>query len=491
MRKTFLSLLLLVWLQALPLYAQNAEYPNAVSAKFNLIDYGFSYDRSVQISQGFEIGYIRNLAKVLNLAIPFKVGLAKFPKKTDNTVTISTDLILQLQGSLLSGKIIPYAMGGAGFFYEQDGESHIQFPFGAGINFQVSPFLFINAQGEYRVSGEENRSNIQGGLGFVYLLHKVAPRPLYLPDLDQDGTPDNIDQCPDIPGSSTAMGCPDRDGDGVTDSEDQCPEESGLETLSGCPDYDNDGFADKNDECPTLAGTVNGCPDTDGDGVTDKDDKCPDVSGIAANNGCPPEKDTDGDGIIDKADRCPEFPGLINLNGCPDSDGDGVANLDDPCPTIPGTLSGCPDSDKDGVSDKDDKCPNSPGLASNNGCPEIKQEVKARLDYAKKAVQFQTGKAILKPESFVVLDEIVNILREYPDYNLAIGGHTDNIGNDDKNMSLSTERAKTCYDYLVFRGIPSKRIRYAGFGESRPAADNQTAEGRELNRRVEFELTLE
>ena len=82
-------------------------------------------------------------------------------------------------------------------------------------------------------------------------------------------------------------------------------------------------------------------------------------------------------------------------------------------------------------------------------------------------------------------------MRENPAYSLAISGYTDDIGNEEGNLALSQNRAKACYDYLVFRGIKTDRLRFAGFGENRPIADNKTAEGRELNRRVEFELHLE
>jgi outer membrane protein OmpA-like peptidoglycan-associated protein len=105
-------------------------------------------------------------------------------------------------------------------------------------------------------------------------------------------------------------------------------------------------------------------------------------------------------------------------------------------------------------------------------------------------VQFQTGSAILKNESYAVLDTVLLVMRQYPDYELAIAGYTDNVGSDAKNMALSKNRAKACYDYLIFRGVKVERLRFAGFGAARPVAANATEEGRERNRRVEFELLL-
>ena len=77
---------------------------------------------------------------------------------------------------------------------------------------------------------------------------------------------------------------------------------------------------------------------------------------------------------------------------------------------------------------------------------------------------------------------------EYSEYRLEISGHTDNTGRDAFNQELSEERAKACYDYLVSQGVSSRRLSYVGFGETKPIADNDTREGRQLNRRVEFNL---
>jgi OmpA-OmpF porin, OOP family len=322
------------------------------------------------------------------------------------------------------------------------------------------------------------------------------------PDYDKDGVADKDDECPTVAG--TWNGCPDSDFDGIADKDDKCPNEAGTAANMGCPavsDSDGDGFADDEDKCPTQAGPNQGCPDSDGDGIADNFDKCPTERGTVENEGCPAVvavADSDGDGTPDDKDGCPTQAGTTANMGCPDADGDGVVDKNDKCPTVAGTQpDGCPpapvakDSDGDGLNDDQDKCPNTAGPTNNGGCPEVKQEVKEKLAVATKAVQFETGKAVLKPESYAVLDEVVGILRSYPEYALAISGHTDNIGDDERNLRLSQERAKTCYDYLVFRGIKAERLRHAGFGEARPLAENNTAAGRELNRRVEFEVIFE
>ncbi len=231
--------------------------------------------------------------------------------------------------------------------------------------------------------------------------------------------------------------------------------------------------------------------DTDGDGVMDKDDECITLAGIAP-TGCP--ADSDGDGIYDIEDKCPELAGDDGNGGCPlDSDGDGIYNTEDECPKLAGTLenNGCPaDTDGDGVYDTEDKCPELAGIASNSGCPEIKmeEEERALLEKAIQSVEFETGSANLKRVSRAILFRIVKLMNKYPDYKLSIKGHTDNTGDKDKNVELSRNRAKSCLDYFVANGIDASRVSYRGYGQSQPIDTNETEEGRERNRRVEFEL---
>ncbi|MDF1867551.1 MAG: OmpA family protein [Saprospiraceae bacterium] len=227
--------------------------------------------------------------------------------------------------------------------------------------------------------------------------------------------------------------------------------------------------------------------DKDLDGVADKDDQCPDVPGSPELMGCP---DTDGDGVVDKYDECPDAAGLASLKGCPDGDSDGIVDKDDECPEIAGTaaLNGCPDTDGDGILDKNDKCPNTAGPGTTNGCPELKKEDVEILTFATQAVQFETGSGTLKPASFSILDQVADVLGRYPDYKCTIGGHTDSIGSAESNMTLSQNRAKTCYDYLINKGVSSVRLSYTGYGETRPIENNKYKDGREKNRRVEFDI---
>ncbi|MEM9823532.1 MAG: OmpA family protein, partial [Bacteroidota bacterium] len=106
-------------------------------------------------------------------------------------------------------------------------------------------------------------------------------------------------------------------------------------------------------------------------------------------------------------------------------------------------------------------------------------------------IYFETDKYDLLPESFVELDKLVNIMNKNPALTIDIQGHTDAQGSEVHNLSLSENRAKAVNDYLVNSGIAASRLRATGFGLSRPVSDNQSDEGRQKNRRVEFVVNVD
>ena len=101
---------------------------------------------------------------------------------------------------------------------------------------------------------------------------------------------------------------------------------------------------------------------------------------------------------------------------------------------------------------------------------------------------FETGSATLLPSSNTEIDRLSNLLKEYPESKVYIHGHTDNIGSESDNLQLSEMRAEAIKRALTSRAIEANRITTKGFGESSPISTNETAEGRRLNRRVEFVL---
>ena len=229
-------------------------------------------------------------------------------------------------------------------------------------------------------------------------------------------------------------------------------------------DRDGDGVLDVDDKCPDVAGLANlqGCPDRDGDGIADGDDKCPDVAGTAKYEGCP-IPDTDGDGINDELDKCPTVAGVARYQGCPIPDGDG-----------------------DGVNDEEDKCPTRPGTAANQGCPEIAKEVVDKINYAAKNIFFSTGSAKLLAKSYKSLNDVAGLMTADESLMLDIDGHTDDVGTNENNHTLSHDRAASVRAYLISKGVGESRMISTGYGEEKPVADNKTAAGRSKNRRVEM-----
>ena len=295
-------------------------------------------------------------------------------------------------------------------------------------------------------------------------------------DDDGDGVINRDDACPREPGSAELQGCPvrDSDGDGIVDSMDKCPREAGPPESQGCPvrDSDGDGLEDGKDKCPLEAGPAarQGCPvkDTDGDGLEDDKDKCPREAGPAARQGCP-VKDTDGDGVVDERDACPSEAGLVELRGCPakDTDGDSVADHLDNCPTEKGTVAnqGCPAKEKQFV------------VIQNN---ELK---------IKQAVFFATNKAIIRPRSFKLLNQVARVIQQHPEIErIVIEGHSDTRGNAEANRKLSLARAESVRKHLVKKGVAAGRLDARGYGPDRPLASNKTSKGRAINRRVVFSI---
>jgi outer membrane protein OmpA-like peptidoglycan-associated protein len=218
--------------------------------------------------------------------------------------------------------------------------------------------------------------------------------------------------------------------------------------------------------------------DRDGDGIIDPDDQCPavpeDRDGFQDHDGCP-DPDNDQDGIADAADKCPLRPedkdGFEDLNGCPD-----------------------PDNDQDRIADTADKCPNQPedydGDADTDGCPDVFKRIVVTADRIelKQKVYFATAKSNIRKISFELLDEVAEALQQAPQLRVRIEGHTDSRGSAQYNRKLSEGRAQAVRRYLIERGIASDRLVAVGYGEERPIEDNQTRDGREANRRVEFHI---
>ncbi len=111
------------------------------------------------------------------------------------------------------------------------------------------------------------------------------------------------------------------------------------------------------------------------------------------------------------------------------------------------------------------------------------------ISKAYEGLQFETGKSKIKSSSFPHLNLLASMLQEKPEYKLTINGYTDNVGKPESNLKLSKDRANAVKDYLAKKGVDLSRIAADGYGDKNPIGDNNTAEGRALNRRVDFIVT--
>ncbi len=307
---------------------------------------------------------------------------------------------------------------------------------GVGCNLWITNYLGVNAEGSYDFVFNWN-DYFHYSVGIIVRFENMI-------DKDRDRIPNKYDYCPEIPGLEKFKGCPDYDFDGIVDSLDKCPRDFGVAEGHGCPDFDHDGIADSKDICPCE-------------------------------------------------------PGKAELNGCPDTDGDSVIDKNDECPLEKGTqkAKGCPDADEDGVPDKYDACKNEAGTAENGGCPKdhsfsskiiIPLEAESKINFNAKNVLFKSSQAIILEESYPSLNNILKIMKDYPQSRFSINGHTDITGLEERNRYLSLRRAQSVMDYFTSEGVAADRLEIKGFGSANPIATNETAEGRKANRRVEIKI---
>ncbi len=334
-----------------------------------------------------------------------------------------------------------------------------------GLRWPIGPVEVFATAGP-GLFGEPTTPLFRTYLGFAFGNEPMMQPPCI------EGQPYDVTSCPDL----------DLDGDGVKNGVDKAPSEP----------EDKDGFQDE-DGAPEA--------DNDNDGVKDEADKCRDVAGVKENDGCP-DTDADNDGIVDRLDKCADKAedkdGFEDTDGCPeaDNDGDGIADEVDACRDVAGIAQekGCPakDEDKDGVANHEDNCPTEAGVKENQGCPAAKKQlvvITAEKLKILDRVYFDNGKATIQKKSFGLLDNLAAVLTAHGEIPLVqVEGHTDNVGKPEKNKTLSQARAEAVRDYLVKKGVATERLRPVGFGQERPAEPNDTAKGRDANRRVEFNL---
>jgi outer membrane protein OmpA-like peptidoglycan-associated protein len=363
---------------------------------------------------------------------------------TDQAVTVLAARA-QAVAQLPFWSIVPFATAGVGYWAVRNdvsgNDSDPVFHYGGGAKVNVTDSLAV------RLDVRDSISNQRGTGNYPHNIEALAGANLVF--------------------GRTPQGPKDSDRDSVVDDRDQCPLEPG--TLSnGCPvrDSDSDGIMDPTDQCVTEVGVApTGCPvrDADQDGVIDADDQCISDKG-GAPTGCP---DGDQDGFLDRADQCPAVPGVAPDGCLQDADRDGFLGADDHCPNEAEVKNGFEDTD---------------------GCPdELPQAVKNFMGVIA-GIEFDTGKAEIRPSSATALEKALSVLTEYPSLRIEITGHTDSKGAREKNLDLSQQRADSVREYLIARGIQPSRVQSKGAGPDVPLTTNDTLAGRQKNRRIEFRV---
>jgi len=277
---------------------------------------------------------------------------------------------------------------------------------------------------------------------------------------------------------------PDTDGDGLSDGE----EVNTYRTNPLNPDSDGDGLNDGMEVTQYKTSPTN--PDTDGDGLTDREE----VSKYKTN---PNKADSDSDGLNDyaevttyKTDPMTADTDSDSLNdgaevnvyktdpNKADSDGDTLNDGEEVTSLKTDPLN--PDTDGGTVDD---------GIEVRRGTDPLNPDddvVKVGVPIILEGITFATRKAEITPESEGTLQKALRTLQTYPEIDVEIGGHTDNVGSSSSNQKLSQKRAEAVRDWLTQNGIDPGRLTAVGYGKDQPTVPNDTPENKAKNRRIEF-----
>ena len=320
-------------------------------------------------------------------------------------------------------------------------------PGGLGVQLKLDDRVSFDVNGGYNYTFAENLNGVKSGKKDAYWNFLAG---LTVGGESPDGDPD---------------------GDGLTNRE-----EKELGTDPHKADTDDDGLSDGDEVHKYKTNPLKA--DSDGDGLNDGDE--------AMKYKTDPNKaDTDGDGLND-GDEVMKYktdPLTADTDGDSLSDGDEVLKYKtDPLKK---------DTDGGGVDEGAEVARGSNPLDpadDMNWPPKKKEELQVEVGKAivLEGVVFNTGKAEITPESEAILATAYNTLAQNPDIAVEIQGYTDNTGKRANNMKLSQGRADAIKAWLVAKGIDAGRISTKGYGPDKPAASNNTAAGREKNRRIEF-----
>jgi outer membrane protein OmpA-like peptidoglycan-associated protein len=437
------------------------------------------------------------------IGIEFGVGLGTIEAKKDTQFFTSTIYPFDVRFILQPVKIksvTPYFYAGAGLLSFNPKDSTGKklprnargdyktltsfYPLGFGISFDLSKSTTLGIAGTYNLTSTKFLDDIKTNTRDAYWSFTIdlfAYLKEQNPDLDGDGLLNDEER-----ELKTDPLNPDTDGDGLRDGE----EVHKYKTDPLNKDTDGDGLTDGEEVLTYHTDPLK--KDTDGDGLNDGEEVLqyktdplkPDTDGDGLNDGDevlkyktnPLKVDTDGDGLSDGDEVLKYLTNPLQK----DTDGDELSDGDEVLKYK--TLPLKPDTDNGGMPDGKEIQLGLNPLDPSDDAPTIKVGERIILE----GVNFETAKTTLLPEAMQILDQVAVSLATNPNTEVAIHGHTDNVGGAKYNMNLSSGRAESVKAYLVSKGIQAGRITTKGYGFTKPIADNTTAEGRAKNRRIEF-----
>lgn len=400
------------------------------------------YTNFSNFDPGISIGAHAYIAKWLNVSlnsafVPEVQNYILSEGVTTSTSLVDVNTLLQFKsnGTIFKEEAFfaPYISVGFGL-NSASNNLRLYAPGAFGIRFRINKNLSFQVESMYKLpvgGGETNFQHVAHTAGLVFALPGAKKEEDPKPE-----TKDPVDEAPETAENDIFV---DTDGDGIPDKDDNCPDEKGLIMYFGCPPEDQVEEDPGEGDIGVAQNDNTNENDLSNQGSTTYDN---DVNDPSQNDG------DDGMGFGDDGNSSDILTG---------GDSAGPKFLDDGNdPTPSGNLS---EEDIDFIANAFDK------------------------------IFFKPGSNELTDSSLPVLDKIADILNRNPDRGLQVMGHTDNLGSKKKNQALSVMRAHTVKYYLVYqKGVKLSRISSDGYGPAQPIADNNTAEGRKQNRRVEFKL---
>lgn len=438
-----------------------------------------------------------------HLALEAGVGLGTL--EAEDGSQFFTSYIYPVDARLLvqplkEGTFNPFVYGGVGFMFFNPKDKNDQplrfnargdykkmtpyFPLGIGAHVPISNNTTFGISGGYNLTTTEYLDDIKSSTKDAYwsvTLNVFAFLRGENDDLDGDGLLNDEEK--EI---GTDPLNPDTDGDTLRDGEE-------VHTYRTNPlnrDTDGDLLTDGEEVRKYLTDPLN--RDTDGDKLIDGEE-------VKTYTTDPLKVDTDGDGLGDGDEVLTHKTNPLNVDTDGDALNDGAEVLTyhtDPLKT---------DTDADGLTDGAEvnthKTDPLKADTDGGGMPDGK-EIQLALNpldpsddipiinvgerIILEGVNFETNKTTILPNAMAILDQVAVSLAANPEAEVAIHGHTDNVGGAKYNMKLSVGRAEAVKAYLVSQGIAATRITTKGFGFTKPIADNSTPQGRAKNRRIEF-----